>query len=228
MPGQPDWQRFQSSSGPILYSATGAAPLASGTLFIGPWRSYFLSATITGGTGVFQIQVDFSSDAANTNKIYTVKSIVGNGKQRIGWQPIVAQYMTITTTLTHATAGDAISVQVAPSLLDAPQATRIVTAPYLGFYEGGLQKNTSVNFDGAYIMPGPAVLTIRSNQYSTIYDYSSMDGTGAFNLIQRFQIPMRNQGQQFDLQIPDAPIRINVFNTEAHADSTYDIILSPA
>lgn len=227
MPGQPDWQRFQSSSGPILYSATGAAPLASGTLFTGPWRSYFLSATITGGTGVFQIQVDFSSDSANVNKIYTVKSIVGNGKQRIGWQPMVAQYMTITTTLTHATAGDAISIQIAPSLLDAPQATRIVTAPYFAFYEGLLNKNSSVNFDGAYIMPGPATLTVRSNQYSVVYSLSAMDGTGAFNNVQRYQVAQYNQGFQYAVQVPDAPVRLNVFNTESHADATYDIILSP-
>jgi chorismate mutase len=228
MPGQPDWQRFQSSSGPVLYAASGAGPLTSGVNFIGPWRSYFLSATITGGTGVWRVRVVFSTDSLGANVVYTADTIVGNGKPRIGWQPVVAQYMSVTATLTTASTGDTISVNVSPSLLDAPQATRIITTPYLSQYEQVLQHSFTITYDATYIMPGPAILTLRSNQYTVIYDVQAMDSSGVKQNLYRYQIAAYNQSFEYDIQLPDAPVSVKVANFEAHADATYDVRLSPA
>jgi len=228
MPGQPDWQRFQSSSGPSLYMVTGVSPQLSGTLFAGPWRSFFMSATIPGGTGVWQIQVDYASDAANTNIIYTTKTIVGGGIPRIGWQPIVAQYMTFTVTRLVGSAGDTISVNVVPSLLDAPQASRIITTPFVQQYEAILQANFNTTITGSYSCPGPAVLTVRSNAYEMVYDLQSMNAAGAYINLVRYQVAAPQQLYQYNIQLPDAPVRVIPWNTGLHADATYDVSLYPA
>lgn len=227
MPGQPDWQRFQSSSGPVLFAATGATPQTSGVVFIGPWRSYFLNATIAAGTGTWRVRVVFSTDSLGTNVVYTADTVVSNGKQRIGWQPVVAQYMSVTATLTTASTGDQISVTVSPSLLDAPQATRIITTPYIVQYEQVLQRNFSLTYDAGYSMPGPAILTLRSNQYTVVYDLQAFGTGGTRSNLYRFQIAEYNQPFQYQVQLPDAPVSIAVSNFEAHADATFDILLSP-
>lgn len=225
---RPDWQTFQSSTGTALYRATGVSPLNSGTIYTGTWHSYFLNATITAGTGVWQVAVSFSLDAANTQVVYSVTSIVGNGARRIGWQSIEAPYMTIVATLLVATAGDQLSLNVVPSLLDSPQASRIVTTPYIQTYETILNKLTTFPFDASYSMPGPAVLTVRSNQTSMIYDLKALNNTGAFTSLMRYQVPTPNLAQQYLLTLPDAPVRIQAGNFENHADATFDIVLSPA
>jgi len=225
---RPDWQTFQSSTGSALYRATGVSPLNSGTIYTGTWHSYFLNATITAGTGVWQVAVSFSLDAANTQVVYSTTSIVGNGARRIGWQSIEAPYMTIVATLLVATAGDQLSLNVVPSLLDSPQASRIVTSTYVQTYETVLTKLTSFPFDAAYSMPGPAVLTVRSNQIFMIYDLKAMNNAGAFVNVMRYQVMTANEARQYLLTLPDAPIRIQAANFEPHADATFDITLSPA
>src|SRR5690348_8736408 len=167
---QPDWQRFQSSNGSPLATFAGAGPFDSGIFYVGPWRTWFMSATITGGTGVWVVTTTFYADAAGTQQVTQVTSIVGGGQKRLGWQPIVAQYMRIQVALTLASAGDTISVLVVPSLLDSPQATRIVTTPYLVAYEQLLAHGAQGFYFSAYIMPGPAWLSMRTNQYSLIVD----------------------------------------------------------
>lgn len=226
--GQPDWQRFQSSAGPALYTAAGASPLASGTIFTGPWRSWYMAATVTAGTGVWQITADFATDKLFTNIVATTVSVVAAGIKRIGWQPIVAQYMRITTILTVASAGDTISVKVAPSLLDAPQASRIITAPFIDAYELGLLKGSSNNLDATYSMPGPAILTVRTNVYDVVYDLEQRESTGLFTQLMRYQLDGYNQAYQYNVLLPDQPIRLVVFNASLHAFATYDLILSPA
>lgn len=225
---QPDWQSYQSSNGAALFRQSGGGPLSSGTVFTGPWRSVFLNATITGGTGTWRVRTQFSLDAANTQVVYTNDSIVGNGVPRIGWMAVVAQYVTITATLLVPSAGDTISVTVAPSLLDSPQASRIVTTAYLGTYETVLTKLTTFPFDAAYSMPGPAVLSLRSNQSSTVWDLKVLSSAGTFTNLFRYQIPQANLTKQYQLTLPDAPIRLQATNFEPHNDSTFDIALSPS
>lgn len=226
--GHPDWLQTQASTGPALYRATGAAPAPSGTIYTGQWRTYFMAATITGGTGVWQITVDFAQDALNTQKVLSPVTIVGNGVPRIGWQPIVGQYITITPTLTVPSVGDSISITVVPSLLDAPQATRIITTPYVTRFESQQNAQTFTLYNGTYSMPGPALLTTRSNQYYTLYDVQAMDNTGTFNSIMRYQGADVNQANPYPLQIPDKPVLIKISNVEDFAAATFDVILAPA
>lgn len=228
MPGQPDWQRFQSSSGPAMYTALGVSPQLSGTLFAGPWRSFFMSASLPGGNGVWQIQIDYASDAANTNVVYTTKTLVGNGVQRIGWQPIVAQYMTFTVTRLVGAVGTTIKLNVVPSLLDAPQASRIITTPLTQVFEGQLAAGATGFLIATYSMPGPAVLTVRSNLAEMVYDLMVMDNTGTFNPVIRYQVPFVNQLYQYNIQLPDSPVWIRTFNSGDVALSTFDIVLAPA
>lgn len=225
---QPDWQRFQSSNGPPLATLAGGSPLDTGIMYVGPWRSWFMAATITGGTGVWTITTTFYADAAGTITVATATSIVGGGQRRIGWQPVVAQYMRTQAVLTLASAGDALSVVIVPSILDSPQATRIVNTPYLVAYEQLTAKLTQAFYFSAYIMPGPATLLFRANQYSLIIDVQQMTGTATFTNIVRLENAVYNQAVQYNILLPDTPIRVVAFNAEAHADATYDILLSPA
>jgi len=226
--GLPDWQRFQSSSGPALVSTTSVSPILSGTLYVGPWRSIFMNATIPGGTGLWQIQIDYAVDANNTQIVYTTKTLVGNGVPRIGWQPVVGQYATFTITRLIGNPSDTLTVVASPSLLDAPQASRILTTPLLQRFESLLGAGFQVFQNCVYSYPGPAVFTLRSNQVGLVVDIQSMNTGGTFDSVMRYQTAVANQLGQFTLQLPDAPVRLAPFNTEGHADATYDVILAPA
>lgn len=225
---QPDWQRFQSSNGSPLATFNGGGPFDSGIIYVGPWRTWFMSATITGGTGVWAITTTFYADAAGTQQVAQPVSIVGGGQKRIGWQPIVAQYMRIQAVLTLASAGDTLSVLVVPSLLDSPQATRIITTPYLVAYEQLLAHGVQGFYFSAYVMPGPAMFLLRTNQYSLIVDVQQMTNVATFTNIFRFETAVFNQAAPYPLTLPDAPLRFVVFNAEQHADATFDMLLSPA
>lgn len=225
---QPDWQRFQSSNGPPLATLNGASPLDTGIMYVGPWQSWFMAATISGGTGVWTITTNFYADAAGTITVATVTSIVGGGQKRIGWQPVVAQYMRTQAVLTLPSAADALTLVIVPSILPSPQATRIITAPYLVGYELLTARLTQVNFDSTYIMPGPAWFTLRANQYSLVADIQQMTGVGTFANIYRYEIAVYNQAVPYPILLPDAPIRVVIFNAEPHADATYDLMLAPA
>lgn len=226
--GLPDWQRFQSSSGPALVSTTAVSPILSGTVYVGPWRSIFMNASISNSAGVWQIQIDYAVDANNTQIVYTTKSLVGNGVPRIGWQPVVGQYATFTITRLVGSPADTMTIVASPSLLDAPQASRILTTPLMNVYENLLGAGFQVFYSTAYSYPGPAVFTLRSNQSGLVVDILAMTNTGTFSNIMRYQTATPNQLGQFTLQLPDAPLKLAPFNTEDHADATYDFLLSPA
>lgn len=226
--GLPDWQRFQSSSGPALVSTVGTSPILSGTLYVGPWRSIFMNASGSNAAGVWQIRIDYAVDAGNTQIVYTTKTLVGNNVPRIGWQPVVGQYATFTITRLVGNPGDTINVVASPSLLDAPQASRILTTPLAQQYELLLNAGFQDTVNASYSYPGPAVFTLRSNQAGLVVDIQAMNAAGTFDNVMRYQTATPNQLGQFTLQLPDAPLRVLPFNTEDHADATYDFLLAPA
>jgi hypothetical protein len=209
-------------------STTATAPILSGTLYVGPWRSIFMNASISNAAGVWQIRIDYAVDANNTQIVYTTTALVGNGVPRIGWQPVVGQYATFTITRLVGNPGDTMTIVASPSLLDAPQASRILTTPLIQRYEDLVGAGFQVFLNAAYSYPGPAVFTLRSNQSGLVVDIRAMNAAGTFDTLMRYQTATPNQLGQFTLQLPDSPLQIAPFNTEAHADATYDAALSPA
>jgi len=184
-----------------------------------------MSAKVTGGTGIWSVTTDFATDKLFTNIVRTNVSVVQSGVPRLGWQPIVAQYMRVTAVLSTASAGDTLAISIAPSLLDAPQAARIITQPLLSTYENLLAKSTFFDYSAAFSMPGPATLTVRSNVYDITYDLIQVEATGALTFITRYQVDGYNQAQTYPVLLPDQPVKVRVSNVSAFASATYDLLL---
>lgn len=226
--GQPDWQRYQSSTGPTLFSATGATPLSSAILPMGPWRSWWLKGHITAGTGTWTITVSWYLDPSGLALLSTDTIIVGNGVDRIGWKPVLAGYVQFSAVLTHATTGDQMSVTVVPSLLESLVGGRATQVPYINVYENALSHNLFTEYNATYTMAGPAVMDVRANDDRMVYDLYEMDGTGAFTAVRRYQVNEIDEARQYALILPDKPVRIRASNVSNLNRTTFDINLSPA
>ncbi len=69
---------------------------------------------------------------------------------------------------------------------------------------------------------------MRSNIYDMTYDLSREESTGAFTPFMRYQVDGYNQAYQYNVLLPDQPVRLTVSNFSIFAAGTYDINLSPA
>jgi len=227
MPGQPDWQRYQSSTGPILWSVTNSGPTTSATMPVGPWRSWYMRATITGGTGLWAVDTKFTEDPAGTVVVSTNRTVIGNSVFRLGWLPVVAPYVTFTLTLLVASATDKITVFVVPSLLDPPQASRTITTPYVSLLEFNQSAGTFSDHDATFIMPGPARLEVRANMMPVFWDVQQLSDAGVWVVTDRYQPGQINVAQQWDILMPDRPVRVTVNAISKFAVITFDLSLSP-
>lgn len=227
MPGQPDWQLYQSSTGPILWSVTNGGPQVSATLPVGPWRSWYMKATITSGTGVWAVDTNFTEDAAGSISVASNRTVVGNSTFRLGWLPVVAPYITFGLSLLVASTSDRISVIVVPSLLDPPQASNVITSPYLFVFEGNQTHGTFTSHNASYIMPGPVILEARANLMPVYWDVQQMNDTGGWDTYHRYQPGQINVAQQWRLLLPDRPVRVNSTCVASAAAATYDLSLFP-
>lgn len=227
MPGQPDWQRYQSSMGPLLYTYNGSGVANSGILPVGPWRSWFMYAKDTHGAGVWTVSVSWYADAAGTFFITTNSFVVGNSVSRIGWLPMIAPYMRIQAFVSTPAGGDNLQLYTFPSLMESLVGGRYTASTYIRDYEASIAHGFTYSLSATYSMPGSALLTVRSNGYQVLYDMQRLGADGGWTSFYRFQNPEINAAEQYLVSLPDQPVRVQVENAEPYAVVTYDLTLAP-
>ena len=222
---QPDWQRYQSSSGPPLWVASGVGPLSSGIMYVGPWRSYFLYASNTAGLGVYTLTVTWSTDAAGANVIFTDTIIVGNQVPRYGWRPMLAAYMSVSATHSHVGTGDALTLTIVPSLLESLIGGNAITRPMISQTHDSVAALSVGNFYGAYSMGGRCLLDLAVNHTNCIIWLYSMAGDGTWVSTRIYQPRYANLTYQWEVTLPDAPVYLAVENDATDAYLTFDVHL---
>lgn len=182
----------------------------------------------TVGGSVYTVTVTWYLNASGTQVLTTDTIIVGMSIKRIGWRPIVAPYMRIQAVKTGPALIDDISILVIPSTMESLVGGRATQQSYINTYESTVSAGLYTDYTSTYVMAGPALLTLRSNIYYMTFDLAVMDGTGTYNSVMRYQVTEPNMADQYNLLLPDAPVRLRAFNAGLYALATYDIILTPA
>lgn len=224
---QPDWQRYQSSTGTSLLTAVYTGTTTPAIMYVGPWRSWRFTAQDSNATAVWVINSSWYLDAAGTQLIQTEQTIIGKGTKRDAWRPIVGPYLKMTFTLVSSTGVASLTVRIIPSLLESLIGGWATQTPYLELVEQGQAAFTSTLHDAGIILPGPALLDIRANVPFFIFDILVMNTVGTFVQRRRYQLPESNSSFQYRVTIPDAPIQINTLNFSVYCTATYTCTLVP-
>lgn len=229
MPGvdQPDWQRFQSSTGTALLSTVLTGTTTPPVMYVGPWRSWRFTAQDSNATAVWVVNSSWYLDAAATQLIQTEQTIIGKGTKRDAWRPIVGPYLKMTFTLVSSTGAASLTVRIIPSLLESLIGGWATQTPYVELIEVVQATFTSTLHDAAIILPGPALLDIRANVPFFIFDIYAMNAAGTFVQRRRYQLPEPNSSAQYRVTLPDAPIQVNTLNFQLYTAATYTCTLVP-
>lgn len=227
MPGQPDWQRYQSSMGQPLYQASvTVSPTVTAWLPVGPWRA-FLAFFTPVGTGVWTVDEDFASDAAGVNPTGSRQIVIGETVPYKAWRPMLGTYVRFTSTLRVAGGGDQLSVFVLPTLMESMAGARGIPDPMIHIYEALLNHNNFVDRLPDYVAGGPAMVEVRANVNKITYDLFVMANNGVYSAVRRWQAPVANAAVQFPIVMPDQQFKVRVSNVEGFAQATYDLTVSP-
>jgi hypothetical protein len=230
MADQPDWQRYQSSSGPPLWTGTN---ITADTVFpllpVGPWKSYKITQdwSTSSTFGTWQFVASFFTDAAGLNNVGSQNIIVTNGFGIDGWRPILGPYMKLSVTQFVAGIGETMTIAVLPSLLEGLVGSRGVPRPFIQNYEQVMNHNQFSESDANFVYGGPAILELRGNILNLQWDLYQADTSGLYTATRRWQLDVVNEPRQFHLLMPDAPVRVRTTNIDAHAQATFDVTLFP-
>jgi hypothetical protein len=227
MPGQPDWQLFQSSSAPYLYSEFGAAPVGKSSVYVGPWRTLFVVANDAGNGDVWDMLLTFANDAAITQVVQQIPIILGTGVAFVGFVPVLGPYLRIGVTNTVVAVGGSFTGSVLPMLLDPPTQGRYLPRSIINNVEIAENHNNFADTLPSYITAGPARLTIRATGVNVQFDLQSMASNGIWSTFARHQPRERNVAISYDLTLPYNPIRLRVTNLETFRQIVYDARLEP-
>lgn len=228
MADQPDWQRFQSSNAPYLYNETSAAPVGKQNVYVGPWRAMLLDAGDSGNGEVWDMLITWANDAARTQIVQQVPIILSTGFSFVGWIPVMAPYMTVGVTATVPAAGQQFQGSLLPTLLDPPTQGRYLPRPMISTIGSALNHNNFANNGALYFTAGPARLTVRTTGYSTTFALQSMASNGTWSTFMTYQPGLPNTTVTYEVTLPYNPVRVQVLNSEAFQQITYDLRLEPA
>lgn len=228
MPGQPDWQRYQSSIGQPLYVKSGIAALdTSPWIPVGPWRAIQTKVTPT-NTGVWTLDQNFASDAAGVNPTDSRRIVIGNATPFKAWKSMLGTYVQFVSTLQVPSAGDQLSVTIVPTLMESLAGARGIPGAMLNIFEQQVNHNNFVDQFPTYCAGGPAIITIRTNVYGVTFDLYTLNNAGVYVAQQRWQTLDVNAAMQYAITLPDQQFKIRVTNFALFAKATYDLIVSPA
>ncbi len=228
MADQPDWQRFQSSTGSPIAAFTLPNPPTISGLYVGPWKSIYMDISDADATVVWNLVFTWSTDAAATRILRQETVRISNQVPWAGWRPVLAPYLRISFSQSVVSVGANLNCTIVPSTLDAPLLARWLAAPLIGISSNIINHNNFVTYNCTYIIAGPATLSVRSNGYSVIYDVESMQSNGTWVNEYRFQNIAKDETRQYSIVLPPRPCRLVVTNAEAFSKITYDIRLDLA
>lgn len=231
VPGQPDWQRYQSSAGTPLWSQAGITnDVAFPLQYVGPWKSYNIAQnwSTTGTFGTWQFVANFYTDPAGLNNVGFQAITLTNGFGIAGWRPMLGPYMKLNLTKFVAGVGETMDVSVLPSLLEGLVGARGVPTPFINDYEQVMNHNQFSDINANYVYGGPAWLELRQNVFNLTYDLFTADTSGLYTAVRRWRLDVVNEPRQFHVLLPDTHCRIRVTNIEDHATATFDVNLFPA
>lgn len=222
MPGQPDWQRFQSSAATFIYNEAGPAPLGAQHLYVGPWRSLLVDASDSGNGEVWDMFLTWANDKAGTQIVQQVPIILSTGWAFVGFVPVLAPYLSIGVTATVTAPGQSFTCTMTPTLIDPPTLGRFLPRQIAGVYEQALNHNNFTNVGANMIHAGPARITLRTTGFLTTFDLQYMLSNGTWQPRNRYQTEDANLSQVFETTLPYNPVRIQVTNNEAFQQIKFD------
>lgn len=217
MPGQPDWQRYQTSAGPLILNTGNNNNVSLDFTYMGSWRSYFLSITPVDPNALWDMFIDWYETADFSQPVTRETITIGNNKLYQRQRPVLARYFRITTLVEIPGSNNQLTVWLAPSLLDIFP---------------GYQLNNSLLFEGINQTVGAgATLACQLNitrgglmkmvvfqtsaQFRYNIRYFRTDGTLGYLAVVGFSTI--NVVNEFIFVAPETPITIEAVNLDGAA-----------
>lgn len=212
MPGQPDWQRYQTSAGPLIYTGSHNPANSFGATYVGSWRSLFLFVSIEDASALVRLNLNWWEDAAETQGLVENFIVVGNNTEYIKPIPVLARYLSMDTTVLIAGSTNNISMWIGPSLLEYYPYQYWSAQPLISQVNASIGAGATVSFHPNLLGGGRKKLTIWPANNSMRVNIRYFDNSGVLQYLAVLSLPTANVHQEYEFVAPEAPYSIDVTN----------------
>lgn len=215
MPGQPDWQRYQTSAGPLIYlTANNNNPGFSNT-YMGSWRSYFLTIQPQDPASLWNIIIDWYETNDLTQPVLREIVTVGNNAEYKRQRPVMARYMVMSTQITIHGTTDQLTVWLAPSLLDIFPGYQLDNSILVEGVNQTIPANTTVPYKLGLIRGGQMKMVVWQTSTSLRYNIRWFHTDNSLGYLAVASFATTNVVNELIFMSPESPVTIEVVNTDA-------------
>lgn len=217
MPGQPDWQRYQTSAGPLIYN-TGSNPSpAFQAAYMGSWRTYILNVLPQDAAALWALRLEWFEDAAQTQSVHAEQVMIGNNKQYIRQRPVLARYLTLSTAVVIPGTTNQLTVWLAPSLLDKFPNYELNNDVLISQINVTIPASTTTPFQLARNCGGMKKLAVWQTSALLRYNIRYFDGAGVLQYLAVLSFSTVNVINEYLFMSPETPVTVEVANTDGAA-----------
>lgn len=221
MPGQPDWQRYQTSAGPLIYTGSSNPNNNFFATYVGSWRSLFLFANIEDPNALVRLNLNWFEDAQETQGLVGTALVLGNNTEYIKQIPVLARYLALSTTVLIGGTTNNVSMWIGPSLLEQYPYQYFSAQPLISQVNVSIGAGATTSFHPNLLGGGKKKLTIWPTNTSMRINIRYFDNSGVLQYLAVLSAPTANTQTEYTFTAPEAPWSVDVTNLAASAGTVH-------
>jgi hypothetical protein len=212
MPGQPDWQRFQTSAGPLIYKSQSNPNNQFSNIYVGAWRSLFFSVSIEDPNALVNMTLQWAEDAQGLQPLVNQPLTVGNNTFYFRQIAILARYLSLSTNVLIGGSTNNVSMWVGPSLLEPFPMQFHDPYPQIALVNQSIGAGATTSFHPNHLGGGKKKLAIWPANASCRVNIRYFDAAGVLQYLAVLSELTANAQNEFEFTAPDGPYSIDVTN----------------
>lgn len=227
MPGQPDWQRYQTNAGPLLYLVTNTTHPVTNALYTGSWQSFFVYITNHDSNMLMRVALNFFEDQAATQPVFTRFIIIGNGKSFYRRIPCYSRYMSVDSVILISGSTNLVDMWIAPSTAPASPMYMDDPNPLINVVNQSVPASGEIDLFPVRIASGLVRLIIWPTSTALRFNVRFFDTGGTLQYLAVLSWSVINVSVEQRLLLPDAPVTVQCSNTDGAAAHLFHLSMLP-
>ncbi len=228
MPGQPDWQRYQSSAAPTLINQVYTSNFTTPFLYVGPWRALYINGQDPTSTVDWLMNIAWADSPDGVASVIDNTVVFGDGNTGEFWIPVKSQWVSFGASPVMTAGTPGLNLTVIPTLIESAIGVRASTMPYLTVNEQLINPFSLFDFPMQNVRNGPAILTYQADVPRMLFQLWRWGGPGTYNLFNTYFCDQARHSFSHQLDLDAAPYKLRVVNNAQWSLGTFSVTLGPA